>query len=298
MATTSQPESDATRASSTYAGARAVLATMHGKQAAIAPVMHDTLGLQVETAEAINTDALGTFTGEIPRPGSIRETAIAKARLGMARTGLPIGLASEGSYGPHPSIPFVCGGLELMVLVDDTRGIVITEHLVVDAPVYAHAAVSNQVQLATFFEQTGFPQHAVIVKPNRTDRATLPVFKGLRSASAVADAVIRCAACSIDQLAFVQTDMRAHMNPTRMASIARLAARLCARIATACPHCAAPGYGQTDIETGLPCAWCGCPSDLVRHEIFGCVACDHREHRPRPDGLEFADPGRCSRCNP
>lgn len=298
MAITSPPGNSAIRKRGIYAGARAAFATMHGKQAAIAPVMNDSLGLLLETPAAIDTDTLGTFTGEIPRLGNIRDTAIAKARLGMSHTALTLGLASEGSYGPHPSIPFVCGGLELMVLVDDIRGIVITEHLVVDAPVYAHALVSNHTQLEVFLEQIDFPRHAVIVKPNRSDDASLPIFKGLRDARLVADAVIRCAACSLDQQAFVQTDMRAHMNPTRMTSIACLAARLCERIASACPRCAAPGYGKTGIETGLPCAWCGSPTDLLRHEIFGCVACDYREHRPRPDGLESADPGHCARCNP
>ena len=37
--------------------------------------------------------------------------------------GLALGLASEGSYGPHPVVPFVPSGLELLVLVDE--GIVV-----------------------------------------------------------------------------------------------------------------------------------------------------------------------------
>ena len=66
-----------------YAGQRCVLATMHGKETAIAPVLLGRLGLVVTTAPNIDTDALGTFTGEIPRAGTIREAAVAKARLGM-----------------------------------------------------------------------------------------------------------------------------------------------------------------------------------------------------------------------
>jgi hypothetical protein len=94
-----------------YAGERAVIATMHGKEAAVAPVLLARLGLVVTTAANLDTDALGTFTGEIPRAGTIREAAISKARLGMTATGLPIGIASEGSYGPHPNIPFIPGGV-------------------------------------------------------------------------------------------------------------------------------------------------------------------------------------------
>ena len=73
-----------------FSGRRAALATMHGKEAAIAPAFRDRLGLVLETPQVIDTDALGTFTGEIPRVGSMRKTAIAKARLGMAATGLAL----------------------------------------------------------------------------------------------------------------------------------------------------------------------------------------------------------------
>jgi hypothetical protein len=48
----------------------------------------------------------------------------------MVATGLPIGIASEGSYGPHPHVPLMARGIGLMVLVDDTRGIVASEVMV------------------------------------------------------------------------------------------------------------------------------------------------------------------------
>lgn len=281
-----------------YAGQRGVLATMHGKERAIAPALRDRLGLMVDLAPGLDTDSLGTFTGEIPRSGSIREAAIAKARLGMIRTRLPIGIASEGSYGPHPWVPFIAGGIELMVLIDDTRDIIITERQVEDSPVYAHAEAASADDLGTYLERLPFPLHALIVRPNKPKTPPFPMHKGLRCQQALADAVVECAAGSADGLAFVQTDMRAHMNPTRMAAIARLAYKLCARMATPCPVCNQPGYGLIDIETGLPCGWCGAPSMLVRHEIFGCVACAHREQRPRPDGRHHADPGDCPHCNP
>lgn len=281
-----------------YAGHFGVLATMHGKEAAIAPALRDGLGLVVDVAPDLDTDSLGTFTGEIPRVGSMREVAIAKARLGMAAARRPIGIASEGSYGPHPWIPFFAGGIELMVLVDETRDIIVTEQLVEDAPTYAHAEVTSVDELGSYLERTCFPQHALITKPNKPKTPSFPVYKGLRGRQALAEAVAECMAVSADGMAFVQTDMRAHMNPTRMASIARLAHKLCARVATRCPVCNLPGYGLIGIDTGLPCGWCGAPSELVLHEILGCVACSHREQRPRPDGRHHADPGDCMHCNP
>ena len=90
-----------------YHNRRAVLTTMHGKEVVISPAFQKRLGLRVETPTGLDTDALGTFTGEIARIGTIRETSIAKARLWMTTMGISIGIASEGSYGPHPHIPFI-----------------------------------------------------------------------------------------------------------------------------------------------------------------------------------------------
>jgi hypothetical protein len=281
-----------------YAGQRAVLATMHGKEAAISAVLFDRLGLVVGTAQNLDTDVLGTFTGEVPRTGTIRETAIAKARLGMASTGLPVGIASEGSYGPHPYFPLVAGGIELMVLVDDVREIVVSEYLIEDSPVFDHVFAHPNDELGAFLDRTGFPDHALIVKAAEAGVAGGPVYKGLRGKKALALAISQCAEHSRDGRALIQTDMRAHMNPTRMATLRRLAAIFAERVATPCPACAMPGYGLVDVETGLPCEACGTPSIMVRHQVFGCVACEHRERRPRIDRRSHADPGHCPICNP
>jgi hypothetical protein len=64
---------------------------MHGKAAALQPRC-PRLQARLVAAEGIDTDALGTFSGEIPRRLSPLDTAVAKARLAMAATGLPPGL--------------------------------------------------------------------------------------------------------------------------------------------------------------------------------------------------------------
>ncbi|WP_337268086.1 DUF6671 family protein [Oryzifoliimicrobium ureilyticus] len=283
---------------SVYAGRHAVLATMHGKESVIAPVMLEKLGLIVSIAPGIDTDTFGTFTGEIPRAGTIREAAIRKARLGMDATGLQIGLASEGSYGPHPHFPFIPGGVEIMVLVDNLNNIVVSETLIEDAPVFGNVFASTDDELASFLERVDFPHHALIVKSADPPTPSRAIYKGLRDREEVSEAMVRCAARSRDGRALVQTDMRAHMNPTRMSTLQRLAARLADRLLQACPACRMPGFGQTDVEVGLPCEDCGAPSLLVRHHIFQCVACSYLEKRPRPDGRDYADPGQCPQCNP
>lgn len=281
-----------------YWGREAVLATMHGKEAAVQPPFRDGLGLTVWTPPGLDTDALGTFTGEIRRVGSITETALAKARLGMAAASASIGIASEGSYGPHPHMPFVAIGIEVMLVIDDELGIVVREQLVDEAPMFDNMIVNDHVAIDPFLSRIDFPGHAVVVQPHQPDDDSQLLFKGIRARNELERAVSRAAAGSIDKRALIQTDMRAHMNPSRMAALSRLAQKLCARLTSLCPDCSSPGFGIVEIEQGLPCSWCGGPSLMARHRIFGCAACDHREIRPREDGRTEADPGHCPRCNP
>jgi hypothetical protein len=72
---------------------------------------------------------------------------------------------------------------------------------------------------------------------------------------------------------------------------------LLARMMRFCPACEAPGFGLARLEAGLPCSWCGVPTNDWKAEEFRCVACPHIESHPRQD-LTAADPGHCPRCNP
>jgi hypothetical protein len=90
-----------------YSGCSAVLSTMHGKELAIGPPYHNILNVSVQTSNTIDTDRLGTFTGEIEREGTPLETMRKKVRIGMEHLGLPYGIASEGSFGPYVHFPFI-----------------------------------------------------------------------------------------------------------------------------------------------------------------------------------------------
>lgn len=106
------------------AGRTAVLATMHHKERVIAPLLGRFLGLKVQVPQGFDSDRFGTFSREIARTGSALEAARAKIAAGFAL--MPeanVGLASEGSFGPHPELPFVSMGLELVLLVDRDSGL-------------------------------------------------------------------------------------------------------------------------------------------------------------------------------
>lgn len=278
-----------------YAGARAALATMHGKGRAIAPPLLRGAGLEVITPPGLDTDVLGTFTGDVPRAGSMEEAAHAKARMAMAATGLPLALASEGAYGPHPMVPFLAQGLELLLFCDQTRGIEVIERLPDPRPRYAQAEVECAGDLRPFLAAIRFPRTCVTVSAGPYAR---PIARAVADAQHLAGAVDTAARMSPTGRAFVQSDMRADRNPRRMALIRALAARMAQRLATRCPACDCPGFGHTGTLAGLPCADCGTPTARARGEIHSCPACRHTETRPRRDGLATASPAECPACNP
>ena len=280
-----------------YRNTTAVLATMHGKECAVAPPFVDYLGLTVKPSIGLETDQLGTFSGEIPRHGTMLEVALRKARLGMRAAGLPVGLASEGTFGPHPAVPFFPVGMELLVFVDEGRDLIVHESLVDDATNFAHCEVAPGESIASFLDRIGFPAHGLIVRPNAGDPLQA-LTKGVTSRTDLERAIQAAGAVSPDGMARLETDMRAHLNPTRMRSLGVLADRLAQRLATPCPACSAPGFGRVGVRTGLLCEACGEPTEMVVAEVFGCVTCDHRDERARGDGARQAPARSCPECNP
>lgn len=288
----------ATSGSRRFLGRQAALATMHAKERVIAPALEARLGLFLVVPSGIDTDRFGTFTGDVPRAGSMREAALAKARHGMAASGLALGVASEGSHGPHPSVPFAVAGIELVVLVDDAHHIVIEEFVVDEHTNHAHTLTREGRDLDGFLSRIGFPAHAVVVRPEGELLPGAPIVKGINCPDALVEAVARCREAAASGLALVQSDLRAHVNPTRMRAIARAAGRLAARAATACPGCDTPGFGVVEVVTGLPCRDCGAPGTRASHRVHGCVACDYRFEEPVDGAHEGADPMWCGTCNP
>jgi hypothetical protein len=291
-----------------YAGQLISLATRHAKERALARPLRRGIGAELILAAGFDTDDLGTFCGERPRTGSAEEVCRTKAERGMDATGLALGMASEGSFGPHPLVPLLPVGEEWMTFVDRAHGLVITERLLARRTNFAHCVIPADADLSPWLERVGFPAHGLIVRPHsaKADASTAAstaatpkaVFRGIRDPQRLAHALRQACRASPDQRALVETDMRAHMNPTRMAVIRALAFRLVRRITTPCPACSAPGWGLVESWAGLPCSWCGAPTALIHREVFGCAGCAHREERPRRDGLTHADPGQCPHCNP
>lgn len=278
-----------------YRGQGVVLTSMHGKERALQGAFATTLGLRLVAAR-LDTDRLGTFTGEVERPAPPRETALLKARWGIRETGIARGVASEGAYGPHPDSPFLPFGVEILAFVDDELGIEVTETRRTRQAFLEHTTVTAPgAELDRFLGRVGFGLQAVIVRPDDVYDGAL-VVKGLRARSALHRAVARCIRASPTGLARVETDMRAHQNRNRMGEIAALAQLLAGRLATLCPGCAAPGFGLVGALAGLPCTACGTPTAHAHSTERACSRCGHRiVQRTEAPG---APPADCPACNP
>jgi hypothetical protein len=284
-------------APSAYRHETFAIATMHAKERAIARPFSRWLGAAVKVAPGIDTDAFGTFTGDIVRQGTMLDAARAKALAAIEATGLELGLGSEGSFGPHPSVPFIAAGTEVLLCLDRKRGFEIHGMLVTDRTNYESCDSRPGQDIADFLARARFPSHAVVVSPKAPVGAA-KIVKGITRATRLAEAIEEAASASCDGHALVVTDMRAHLNPTRMASIRALATRLARRLATPCPACAAPGFGAANVLRGLPCGWCGEPTRLVIAEVFRCAKCGFENQRGVEPQRETADPGQCLYCNP
>jgi hypothetical protein len=277
-----------------YRGAVIAFATLHGKHRQVAPAFADILDAQVIAADTVDTDQFGTFVGDVARILAPVEAARAKARLGMRALGLPYGMASEASYGPLPGLGLT-GHEEMLLFIDDTRGLeVIQGNRTLSHPGPERRARDYR-EVEPALAAWGFPAQAVITRPARGG-APRDIVKGISDPHLLDSAIRTAAARSEDGHALIEPDLRAQHNPTRQAVLTQLGRSLARRLGTACPACASPGYGQTAIVPGLPCAACQTPTDLAQADLYTCPVCPCQHTRARAETT--AEPHGCPECNP
>ena len=272
-----------------YRGVEAVITTQHAKEKLIAPALAP-LGIEL-VHHNFNTDSLGTFSGEIPRTHSQRETAFKKARIGMEVTGLKYGIASEGSIVADPLVPLINSAIESIAWIDDVTGIEIIEFERGTEVVAVKTEVSSIDGLGDFLERADFPNHALIAYPASKKG---PNYKGLRELAALEDAI-----SSITKIesAVIESDLRAHMSPSRSEVIQRCAEKLAVRLACLCSGCGTPGFGAIGSICGLSCEQCGeIVERAISGELHGCAKCEFREEKL--NGKSGVSAAQCERCNP
>ncbi|TBV81069.1 MAG: hypothetical protein EYX74_04600 [Desulfobulbaceae bacterium] len=275
-------------------GRSAALLTKHQKEKVIKPTLEKGTGCRLIVTTAYDTDLFGAFTREVARRGSQLAVARRKAQKAMELAGTELGVASEGSFGPHPAIPFLPFNREIVLLIDAKAKLEIRGECANSDTNFASAVVKNFTQAAEFANQARFPDHFLVLRP---DSETHPeLVKGINDWAWLKEALSWALAKSVNGQVFLETDMRALANPTRMQNIKKATIDLVAKLNSGCPGCKTPGFAIVAREPGLPCELCGFPTKEVAKLIFACQKCGYQVEKLGANKTAAA--ARCDYCNP
>jgi len=277
-----------------FAGRKLVIATKHEKEKVIAPLLENNLGVQCFAAGNFDTDTLGTFTGEVERQHDPVTTLRNKCLLAMELNQCDLGVASEGSFGPHPALVFVPADDELVMLIDTKNNLEIIARELSTETNFKGSEIQNENELLGFAKNVSFPSHALILRKAKDDNTG--IIKGITQWGALKK--------GFNQLqreygtVYTETDMRAMYNPTRMQVIKQATAKLIAQIQSLCPQCSTPGFAITEVKQGLPCLWCGSATLSTLSHVYVCRKCNYTLEKKYPNNKTSEEPMYCQTCNP
>ena len=277
-----------------FRGRNAVIATRHKKEQVIQPVLEQELGVTCFVPDSFDTDVLGTFSGEVERKDDPLTTARKKCHMAMEITNCDLAIASEGSFGPHPTIFFVPADDELLVFIDKKNNLEIIVRELSTATNFNGSTINTEQELRAFADAAQFPGHGLIARKSKDDYTKIE--KGITDwerLSGIYHQFIQSHGSF-----YLETDMRAMYNPTRMNVIATAARKLTDKIKNCCPVCHTPGLGITEVKQGLPCAICSFPTRSTLSYIYTCQRCNYQTEEKFPKGKLTEDPMYCDVCNP
>ena len=277
-----------------FAGRNLLIASKHKKERVIAPLVVEALGIKDVFISDFDTDSLGTFSGEINRKDDPITTVRNKCLKAMEFSNCDLAIANEGSFGPHPSFFFCAANEEFIVLIDQKNKLEIIERVISTETNFDAKTITSEEELLAFCEKVQFPSHAVILRPAVNDYTQ--IFKGIQDKSELMEAYKHL--LSSYSSVYIETDMRAHLNPSRMKVIEEATKKLIEKIKSTCPNCSIPGFGITDAKVGLPCQQCHLPTKSTLSHTYSCIGCGHQEEEKYPHGKTWEDPMYCNFCNP
>lgn len=277
-----------------FAGRKLVIATKHRKEQVISPVLTEVLNVECITDSTLDTDSLGTFTGEVERLDDVLQTARKKCRMAMQVSNCDMAVASEGSFGAHPTLGFIHADDEVLMFMDAKNGFEIVVRELSVKTNFNGLKIKTETELLDFADQAKFPGHGLILR--KSSASNSEIVKGITELSVLKnvfyDFIFRFGEV------YIETDMRAMYNPTRMEVIESAAKKLADKIVSLCPHCFTPGFGVTHVKAGLPCSACGFPTRSTLSHEFQCVKCSYTEFENYPYGKKNEEPTFCDNCNP
>jgi len=271
-----------------------VIATKHEKEKVMAPLLEKAFGVYCFVDKNFDTDILGTFTGEIERELDPISTARQKCMMAMKLTNCDLGIASEGSFGPHPTMFFVSADDEFLIFIDKKNNLEIIVRELSTLTNFNGKEIKNEEELLAFANAINFPSHGLILRKAKTDNDI--IIKGITDVNHLKNAFVEL----FDKFnsVFAETDMRAIYNPSRMKVIEAATQKLIAKISSLCPQCNKPGFGITDAKKGLECSLCGSPTNSTLSYIYVCQHCNYTKKEMYPHKKTTEDPMYCDYCNP
>lgn len=279
-----------------FSGRNLVIATMHWKEKVLSPLLEEALWVTTFVPTWYDTDAFWTFSWEIVRKGNQLEAARKKLLWALASTGYDLGVATEWSFWADPSMPFLHSHRELVILIDLKNNFEILGHFRSFETNLAGSYVQTYEEIDAFLEKIGFPEHKVILRKKPWSITGLK--KDISSKEELLEAIAKLQKKSFfSKKVYLETDMRAMNNPTRMKWIEEACKNLIKNIYSLCPRCSSPGFIIYNIEIWLPCSWCREPTQQTQTEIFLCKYCNYQEKRSASNDA-YADPWNCNFCNP
>ncbi len=270
----------------------ATIATMHGKEKVIAPILLQEFGIKAIAPANFNTDIFGTFTRDIERSSTQIAAAKRKAEAALELTAQTLAIASEGSFFPHPVIGIPCNR-EIIFLLDQSSGVEIVGEELSLATNLSHRLIKNWQEAEEFAQKIGFPDHALVAIA-----IDGKITKGITTLKDLSEVVELSLQRLPNEPLHLETDMRAFHNPTRMLNIEKATWDLVKKMQSLCPQCYSPGYAIAAYKSGLRCGACGIPTSLTRAAIYKCQKCKFSHEIEFPNGIETADPQYCDFCNP
>jgi len=273
---------------------RLVIATKHKKEEVIAPILKAAFDCDCFILPELDTDLLGTFTGEIERTNDPLTTARNKCLMAMELGNCDMAIASEGSFGPHPGIGFINADDEIVLFIDKKHGIEIWARELSLETNFNGRQIFNLQELMAFANQTKFPGHSIILRESEKDKSQ--IIKGLSDYESLESAFRKL--CQNTGSVYAETDMRAMNNPSRMKVIETATKKLIEKILSKCPSCYQPGFSVSSVQAGLPCESCGFPTKSTLAYNYTCEACKHSEKKLFPHGKKKEEPLYCDNCNP
>jgi hypothetical protein len=183
---------------------------------------------------------------------------------------------------------------ELLIFIDDERGLEVIGCAEGKAN-SGHQWAASWAEVEIFANKIGFPEHHLVIRPDSEDDSRIR--KGITCRAQLVTAFAGALKESIGGRVFLEIDLRAHANPTRMENIRLAAEDLVAKLACLCPVCSTPGFWIVERVVGLPCGDCGAPTRETRAEVYGCLKCAHQHNRELND-RQYAVPSHCDYCNP